>query len=280
MPNSGTPRARRSHGCNDNRPEQSCMNATLASLPVSGVVIAMNEGDRIERCIASMRGLCAEVIVLDSGSEDDTVARARAAGAIVDYQAWLGFSRQRNAAIARASQPWVLQLDADEWLAAGADRQVRRLFANRRVEQADIWRLKRGTRFLGRPLRFGGWAHEPVERLFRSGLRYPPASVHEKLASGGCRIGSIYAHIEHETARTESEYRHKLAGYARLWAEQKRSEGMRAGLGTAFVHALAYWMKGYLLRGGFLDGRTGWRYHRCHAGYVLAKYLILAGYVS
>ena len=115
-------------------------------LPLSGVVIAKNEGDRIGRCVASLAAICSEVIVLDSGSSDDTVVLATAAGARVEQQPWLGFAAQKNAAIARASQPWVLLLDADEWLDADDLPKLRALFARGEVERADVWRLPRCTR--------------------------------------------------------------------------------------------------------------------------------------
>ena len=101
------------------------------TLPLSGVVITFNEADRIGRCLASMRGVCAELIVLDSGSTDGTVEIARGFGAHVEHRAWDGFARQKNAAIERARHPWVLLLDADEWLEADAQSRVRRLFAGR-----------------------------------------------------------------------------------------------------------------------------------------------------
>src|SRR3546814_21138598 len=95
------------------------------ALPVSGVVIARNEADRIERCVRSLTGLCAEVVVLDSGSTDDTVARARAIGARVEHQEWLGFSSQKKVAIFRDSLPWVLLLDVDGWLVPSGARRTR-----------------------------------------------------------------------------------------------------------------------------------------------------------
>src|SRR3546814_7221057 len=95
------------------------------ALPVSGVVIARNEADRIERCVRSLTGLCAEVVVLDSGSTDDTVARARAIGARVEHQEWLGFSSQKNVAISLPSPPGVLVPDAEEGLVPRGDRRVR-----------------------------------------------------------------------------------------------------------------------------------------------------------
>ncbi len=245
---------------------------SLESLPLTGVVIARNEADRIGRCVASLASVCAEVIVLDSGSEDATAAVAAAAGARVEQQPWLGFAAQKNAAIARATRPWVLLLDADEWLHDGASPVLRALFANGEVERADVWRLQRRTWFLGSQLNHGGWGREAVERLFRADLRYLPADVHERLDLSGRRIGALDARIEHDTARSEAEYRAKLDRYASLWAQQKHAEGRRAGALAAPLHAAASWLKNFLLRGGFLDGRMARRYHALHAGYVRDKY--------
>lgn len=244
-------------------------------LPLAGVVIAKNESDRIERCVRSMAGLCMEVIVLDSGSTDETPARARAAGARVVHQEWLGFSGQKNAAIALATQPWVLLLDADEWLGEGAETRLCALFASRDVEAADVWMLERRTHFLGGMLNFGGWGRESVQRLFRPSLRYLPAKVHEKLDTTACRMKSARIRIEHDTARSASEYRDKLLRYAELWANEKKQGGRRAGVLSPWLHAGAYWLKNYLLRGGFLDGPTGWRYHSAHTRYVWRKYRCL-----
>lgn len=241
-------------------------------LPLSGVVIAKDEGDRIGRCVASLAAVCSEVWVLDSGSTDATAAEARAAGAQVRQQPWLGFAAQKNAAIQAATQPWVLLLDADEWLAPDAAPALRSLFADGRVERADVWELQRRTHFLGTALDHGGWGREPVARLFRNDLRYLPAQVHERLDLQGRRVERLHARIEHDTARSLDEYQVKLARYAELWARQKHAEGRRAGAMAATLHAAGYWLKNYLLRGGFLDGAMARTYHRCHAHYVHDKY--------
>lgn len=247
----------------------------IAKLPICGVVIARNEADRIGRCVASLTAVCSEVIVLDSGSDDATAAVAHAAGARVEQQPWLGFAAQKNAAIARVAQPWVLLLDADEWLGDGAAGKLRALFAGSGVEHADVWRLLRRTHFLGTTLNHGGWGKEKVERLFRPGLRYLPADVHEKLDLHGHRVAVLDARIEHDTARSYDEYAAKLKRYALLWAKQKRAAGRRAGPLSAPLHAAAYWIKNYLLRGGFLDGAMAFRYHALHARYVYDKYRLL-----
>lgn len=244
-------------------------------LPISGVVIACNEADRIGRCVASLAAICVEVVVLDSGSTDATASLAQAAGARVIAQPWLGFAAQKNAAISAASQPWVLLLDADEWLDETADAGLRGLFAHGEIERADVWRLQRRTHFLGAVLDHGGWGAEAVERLFRPDLRYLPADVHEKLDLRARRVARVRARIEHDTARSLDEYRGKLARYAQLWARQKFAEGRRAGALAAPLHAGANWIKNYLLRGGFRDGALAATFHACHARYVFAKYRAL-----
>lgn len=215
-----------------------------------------------------MAPLCAEMLVLDSGSDDDTVAVARAHGARVEHQDWLGFAAQKNAAIARASQPWLLLLDADEWLAEGSADILRDLFASGRVEQADVWNLQRRNRFLGR------WLHdrEHAERLIRPDLRYLPMKVHERPDLRGKRVAACRAVIEHDTARSLHQHRQKLQRYAQLWAEQKHAGGHHCGPLSPWTHAGAYWLKAYLLRGAWRDRRAGWKFHACHAKAVVGKY--------
>lgn len=249
-----------------------------APLPVTAVVITKNEADRILRCLRSVNGLCEEVLVMDSGSSDDTVALAQSAGARVIKQRWLGFSAQKNAVIAQARNPWVLLLDADEWLGDGAALAVGRLFAAGGVEQADVWRLQRRTHYLGAILHFGGWGNEAVERLFRHGARYLPAQVHERLDLEGARIGTVRARIEHDTARSAEEYGRKLDGYAHLFAQQRFAQGKQASWLSAPVHAGFHLLKNLVLRGGFLDGPKAWGYHLAHAGYVWHKYALLAAF--
>ncbi len=243
-------------------------------LPLSGVVITRNEADRIGRCVASMRAVCAEVIVLDSGSTDDTVAIARALGAQVEHREWSGFAEQKNAAIAMATQPWVLLLDADEWLEATAQQALRELFAGE-VEQADVWLLLRCTRFLGHRLRAGSFAREPIQRLFRTHHRHVVQPVHEYLDIANSRVRVSPIVMEHDTARSAQEYWEKLQGYARLWAAEQRRRGRAAWPGRGLLAGAAYLLKNVVIRGGFIDGVKGLRFHLLHARYARLKYDLL-----
>lgn len=239
---------------------------------LTGVVIAQNEADRIGRCVASLKALCTRVVVLDSGSGDDTVAVARAAGAEVVHQDWLGFAAQKNAAIAQAQTDWVLLLDADEWFEAGAIAALDGFLRSAGLESADAWELPRRTIFLGRPLRHGGWGREWLPRLFRADVRYRPDAVHERLNLDGRRVSRLDARFEHTPVRNLDEHYRKLARYAALWAEGRAATGKRAGFLDLYTHPLFYLLKNYLARGGFLDGREGAVFHLAYAGYTHAKY--------
>lgn len=243
-------------------------------LPISGVVITFNEADRIDRCVRSLVPVCREVIVLDSGSTDNTVSIARAAGARVEHRAWDGFARQKNAAIALASQPWVLLLDADEWLEPPAQDAVRALFASN-VEDADVWLLLRRTHYLGHAMHGGGFAREPVDRLFRAHLRHAVRPVHEYLDTRGQKVARSAIRLEHDTARNPDEYWRKLQGYARLWADEQAARGRRAAPGRGALAALAYAVKNLIVRGGLVDGIAGLRFHAMHMRYVRLKYALL-----
>ena len=205
-------------------------NNMHAPLPISGVVITKNEADRISRCLESMRGLCAELLVVDSGSDDDTVAVATTLGARVVHQDWLGYAAQKNHAMSLATQPWLLLLDADEWLADGAADSIRTLFTGNLIEEADAWVLTRHNWFLGRRLRQG----EPSERLVRPGWRYLEALVHERPDLTGKRLRPLDAVIEHDTARSYADHlrKHATLGAATSRQRQAQLPGRRLGART------------------------------------------------
>ena len=243
--------------------------------PISGVVITRDEGDRIARCLESLRPVCRDLLVLDSGSTDDTVALARAAGARVEHQEWLGYASQKNVAISRALQPWVLLLDADEWLRPASRDAIVALFADGRAEAADAFLLRRRAHFLGHRMRGGGVAREPVARLFRSTLRYGDLRVEERLDLRGQRLARCPASIEHDLARSAEEHWRKLQGFARLWAEDQADRGRAALPGRGVLAAVAYLLKHLVLRAGVVDGLAGLRFHLLQARYAHLKYELL-----
>lgn len=212
--------------------------------------------------------------MVDSGSSDGTPEIAQRMGAHVVHQAWLGYAAQKNLAIAQASQPWVLLLDADEWLEPDACSALRALFAGP-LEEADVWQLLRRTHFLGRPMRAGSFAREPVERLFRAHLRHALIAVHEYLDTQGSRVRRSAIRLEHDTARSAQQYWDKLQNYARLSAQAAAQQGKQSWPGRGLLAATAYLIKNLLLRGGVIDGPRAWQFHALHARYAALKYRLL-----
>lgn len=241
-------------------------------LPLSGVLITFNEADRIERCLRSMLAVCRDVTVVDSQSTDGTPEIARQLGARVVAQPWLGFGRQKNLAIEQATQPWVLLLDADEWLEPDAQQALRNLFASGAPDDADVFTLQRRTHFVGTVMRFGSFAREPVHRLFRAHCRHEESPVHERFITDGLRVRASTVRMEHDTARSEAEYWAKLQRYAALWAKERAARGKRASALRGPAAAAAYLLKNLVLRFGVLDGSGAWRFHALHARYAALKY--------
>ncbi|MBC8041998.1 MAG: glycosyltransferase family 2 protein [Rhizobacter sp.] len=248
-------------------------------LPVSGLVITKNESGRIERCLQSLAPLCMELIVVDSLSTDGTQELARNAGATVIEQAWPGFAAQKNFALEQASQPWVLFLDADEWLSDELASELRRRFTAANgfapVEQHDIYRVYFRTLFFGRTLRYGEPGQQQIIRLMRSTCRYKKMRVHEQLDLTGQRVSGIEnrsAVMMHDTFRSLALYHQKLMAYAALSAADKFERGNTVTFLDLWLRPLVYLLKNYVFRLGFLDGLSGYIYHRMQADYVFTKY--------
>ena len=125
-------------------------------------------------------------------------------------------------------------------------------------------------------LRGGSFAREPVHRLFRHTLRHGLRAVHEYLDVEGRTVRPSRIVLEHDTARSEEDYWSKLQRYAALWAGEQRGKGKRAGPMRGTFAAAAYLLKNLVLRGGFVDGAAGLRFHWLHARYAKLKYDLLA----
>ncbi len=220
---------------------------------ISAVIITRNEEAEIGDCLDSV-AFCDERIVLDCGSTDDTVAIARARGAAVHHQDWLGFGRQKNAAIALASGDWILSIDADERATAALAAEIRETVETGRHDGYEIPRL---GFFCGRPIKSSGWWPDYTRRLFRRGkARFSELPVHERAEIDGA-IGRLSAHLLHYAIRDLDQVTDRVHRYSTLGAERIVDSGRRVGFHSGITHAMAAFVKMYVLRGGFRDGRAG-----------------------
>jgi glycosyltransferase involved in cell wall biosynthesis len=243
-------------------------------MSLSVVVITKNEAAVIGRCLESV-AWADELVVLDSGSSDATCEIARRHGAKVEIDPdWPGFGPQKNRAVALARGDWVLSLDADEWVTPELRAAIERALAAPGPRAA--FRMPRRSSYCGRVMRHSGWWPDHVTRLFRRGLaRFSDDLVHERLIVDG-ETGTVGAPLMHEAFRDLDEVLHKMNAYSSAGAEALAQRGVRATLATAVGHGLWTWIRTYVLRLGFLDGREGFALAVSNAEGAYYRYLKLA----
>jgi len=222
-------------------------------LPLSAVIITHNAARQLAGCLESV-AFCNEVLVVDSGSTDDTVALAKAHGARVIEQPWLGYGPQKHFAAQQAAYDWVLCLDADERISPALRAGIE---AALHAPQARVFEMARCNRFMGRWLRHGEGYPDWSMRLFdRRAARWSDDPVHEKVLTSE-KPARLAGDLLHDSAETLALYLDKQNRYTSLQAEKLFAEGRRASGLLLLASPLARFLKFYLFRLGFLDGRPG-----------------------
>lgn len=219
---------------------------------ISAVIIVKNGERHLAEVLASLGG-CAEIVVLDSGSTDQTVAIALAAGARVEHQDWLGYGAQKNRAITLASHDWVLSVDADEVLDGAGQTALARIDFS---DATRCWLIRRRT-FIGKhELRHGHLNDAPVRLFHRKATRFSESLVHESVEPRG-PVAVLEGSLAHYAFADAADLIERGAGYARLKAARYREQGRSAGASVLVLRAMIAFMRSYVLKAGFLDGRLG-----------------------
>jgi glycosyltransferase involved in cell wall biosynthesis len=227
---------------------------------LSAVLIVRNEAHCLERCLRSIAGIADEIVVLDSGSTDDTVAVARAFGAKVEIADWPGYGAQKNRALARATREWVLAFVADERVDADLAAAIRAAVDSPR-SAVNGYLIRFVATWCGTSVRFGDWGSKLHLRLFRRECaRFTEVPVHERVVCPPPHA-ALDGIMIHDTVATEAEAEEKTLVYAGLGAHALAERG-RGGSASAFAHGAWTFVRGYLLKRGFRDGAIGWRIAR------------------
>lgn len=223
---------------------------------LSAILITRDEEINIGECLASL-DFASEIIVVDSGSRDATVALAAAAGArVVQTADWPGFGAQKNRALAQATQPWVLSIDADERVTPALREEILAI-VNAPTPGPDAWEMPRHSSFCGRYMNHSGWYPDRVLRLFRRGTaRFSDDVVHERVLPSG-PVGRLRNDLLHISYRDLETVLDKLNRYSSAGAQKLHMHGRRASFSGAVLRGLWAFVRTYLLRRGFLDGRLG-----------------------
>ncbi len=234
------------------------------------IIITLNEQDSLAQCLQSVTEIAQEIIVVDSGSQDNTVAIAKQFGARVIINAqWPGFGAQKNLALSYASCPWVLSIDADESLTAELRAEITAVLEQ---PKDDGYLLPRQSYFLGKQVRYSGWYPDYVLRLFRrTQAQFSNSLVHESVVLHG-KIGRLSYPLQHDSYRDQHEVQTKTERYALAGAQQMYQQGKKAFSSQALIHAGAAWWRTFILKLGLLDGYTGWQIANMNAHVAYKKY--------
>lgn len=223
-------------------------------LPVSVLLLARDEAVALAVLLPALAFAAECVVVVDAATTDDSAAAAGRLGARVFTRALEGFGAQRSFALEQCREPWVLWIDADERL----DRAgVETICAAVTRGDADGFRIKRRTWFLGRPIRFCGWRNERVLRVFRRDrARFDANLVHEEVHVEG-HIADLEATLEHLSYESWDEARRKLLQYSAANAQRLAAEQRTVSLLDVIARPPLRFVRMYLLQLGFLDGARG-----------------------
>lgn len=222
---------------------------------LSVIIITKNEADNIHTCLESV-GWADEIIVVDSGSSDDTVNICRTLGAQVHTTTdWPGFGIQKNRALSHATCEWVLSLDADERVTPDLRSEIESALKD--PHGNDAYRIPRLSSFCGKYMRHSGWYPDLVTRLFQRGAaRFSDDLVHESLIVNGS-VGELHQPLLHETFHDLEELLAKINHYSTAGARMLNEKHKTATLKRAVGHAVWAFFRSYIIRTGFLDGREG-----------------------
>ena len=260
---------------------------------LSVILITNNESSNILDCLASV-SFADQIIVVDSGSTDDTVELARTAGAhVVQTTDWPGFGAQKNRALDLATCDWVFSIDADERVTAELAEQLKDAInfefkndskndrkkdsrSNKHLGQHDAYDAPRLTQFCGQWIRHCGWSPDHVLRLFKRGsARFSNDLVHERLVQSQGTCGKLTAPMLHFSYPTPASYWRKLDQYSQAWAKQRHLEGKKTSMMRAAMSGVVAFVRTYFLRLGFLDGALGFAVCTMQAQSAFGKYFTL-----
>lgn len=237
--------------------------------PVSVIVITRNEERNIRECLASARW-ADEIVVVDSGSTDGTVAAAREFTPKVLERSWEGYAESKNVALGQVRNPWVFWLDADERITPELAQEIEMTVSGSPAHAA--FTVPRKAYFLGRWIRHAGWYPGRVVRLFRKDRAgFSADRVHERLIVNGS-IGALRSDLLHFTDPTLEHYFAKFNRYTGLAAEDLAATGRRPSVFRMITNPLWTFLRMYVVRRGFLDGIPGLILCVLSAGYVFTKY--------
>ncbi|AKJ43553.1 putative glycosyl transferase [Pragia fontium] len=242
---------------------------------LSVVIIAKNEADLIGDCLQSVQW-ADEIILLDGGSHDRTIQIAQQYNAnVFTHTEWQGYGKQRQIAQSYASGDYIFMIDADERITPELRTAIEQVIHSE-IQPNQVYSCARRNYFLGRFMRYSGWYPDRVIRLYQNSLyRYNDNLVHESVDYGNAQVTKLDGDLLHLTCRDYFVFQRKQFNYAESWARQSFQRGKKSSMISAINHGLGAFLKTWLIRRGFLDGKHGFLLACINAQYTFNKYAAL-----
>ncbi len=241
---------------------------------ISVVIITKNEAHIIGHTLQSLQPLIDDVVMVDSGSTDQTLEIGRRFGATIIEMGWEGYGINKNRGIAAAKHDWILSLDADEAI----DEELKQSLGQLSLQKEnEVFNIRFRNFFCGKRIRFGEWGFDKHIRLFnRRTVQWNNVAVHENLIfPPDVTVTQLKGHILHYTVQDRQEYAGKMTVYARMNAQKYFEAGKKAGFFKRYLSPVFAFLQHYIFRLGFLDGKEGFIIAKTTSAYTYRKYQYL-----
>ena len=224
---------------------------------ISVIIITKNEEEDIRRCLETVKW-ADEIIVLDANSSDQTRSICLEYTDNVFNTDWPGFGRQKNRALDKATQEWILSIDADEVLSDALIVEIQNVLKFN-PQGLMAYRIRRVSNYCGKFIRYGAWRNDKPLRLFKNNIaRFDDRVIHESLQLlANTKVGLLKNSMRHYSYRNLSEVLQKLNHYSTDSARLRFDKGQRANMPIVLLKTTWNFLKGYILELGFMDGREG-----------------------
>ncbi len=241
---------------------------------ISVVIITKNEAHIIANTLQSLRTVCNDIVIVDSGSTDNTVQICKQFNATVIETGWGGYGINKNKGIEAAKNDWILSLDADEAIDEELQQSILQLGLQ---DENEVFNFRFKNFFGTKWIRFGEWGFDKHIRLFnRKKVQWNNAAVHENLLFPvAVKISKINGNILHYTVQNQQEYDAKTDHYARMNAKKYDEAGKKANFFKQYFSPVFAFIQHYIFRLGFLDGPEGFIIAKTTARYTFLKYWYL-----
>lgn len=241
---------------------------------VSAVIITKNEAHIIGKTLQSLQGITDDIIIVDSGSTDNTLDVCRQFNTTIIEPGWNGYGLNKNKGITAAKHDWILNLDADEVIDETARQSLLALLL---MNNNEVFEFRYKNFFLNKWIKHGEWGTDKHIRLFnRTVIKWNEAAVHENLTiNADTKITLLNGHILHYTVQSLAEYEQKTINYAKLNAQKYFEQGKKRNPVKQYISPVFSFLQNYLFRLGFLDGAAGFQIAKTTARYTFLKYAYL-----